>query len=219
VREICLLKLTGWRRGDDGQRAGASRVRIDEGAALGAPFGLWLDAGNELAARPLAQRGDADCEAARGATLLATLKCVSEDRHPAWYLVPRSHRLGINGTVPPLPLVRVEPGALLSVDGEFWLVCSVWQPKPGPAPPEVADRPCPVCGGKLGEAPVVQCPTPLCGRWTHLERPDDPRSEDALNCYLAADCPNCHHPATLDPLFVPDPHEKLLPTHTDEVTC
>jgi len=58
-------------------------------------------------------------------------------------------------------------------------------------------------------APVVQC---ACGRWTHLERPEQPQSPDALNCYLAAGtCGDCGRAATLKPQIVPEPPEKLLP--------
>lgn len=216
MREICFVKLTRCPREDGGRPIGETQARIDERAAMLAPFGLWLDADNRLFARLLAEEAGVERGSENGALLIATLKCLDEDGNPAWYLSPRSRRLGVNGAAPPLPLARLEPGGLLSIDRDFWWISSVWQPKPGPAPAEVADSLCPVCGARLSEAPVVQCPTPHCGRWSHLERGDDPGCEDALNCYLAADCPHCHRPATLDPVFVPEPHQKLLPADSDE---
>jgi hypothetical protein len=141
--------------------------------------------------------------------LVAMLRAAGAGDARVWYLIPRNDALGVNGIAPPLGLVQLDPGAVLSLGTRSWLVVSVQQSQPAPAPAELADRDCPVCGGKLSITPVVQCG---CGRWTHLERPDEPDSRDALNCYLAsAACPDCGRAATLQPQITPEPPEKLVP--------
>ena len=219
MQQICLYKLASWQPPTKDQPAAAEElVRIDEEVAAETAFGLWHDRAGSLRTAALSGGGEAASisEAGKPSPPLAALRCIEEDGTSAWYAAVYSERLGINGTTPPLPLARLEPGALLSIDGHFWLVTSVWQPHPQPAPAEVAASRCPVCGGKLSEAPVVQCPDPNCGRWTHLERPDQPDSGKFLNCYLAApECPECHHATTIDPALVPEPHEKVLPAAHD----
>jgi hypothetical protein len=145
------------------------------------------------------------------ADVVGTVKCTIDEGHPSWYVVPRGCRVGINGSAMPLSLARLEPGTLLSVDRRFYQVCILRQVVPGPAPTNMAESPCPVCGEMLSVAPVVRCGGAGCNRWTHLERPDVPDDPDALNCYLAtgANCPECRAPATLDPIIAPEPHEKL----------
>ena len=157
-----------------------------------------LDEGAQAAA---GQQGDGE--------VVAVLWATGSGATAAWYLLPRSERLAINGLCPPLPLARLEPGGLLGVGRECWMVAAVWQPQPMPAPPELAAKKCPVCGGPLSLAPVVQCGE--CGRWTHLERPDEPNSTEALNCFLAGGmCGECKRPASLAPQITPEPPEKLL---------
>jgi hypothetical protein len=220
---------------------GFDSVRIDQDAAGQQLFGLWIDPDGQLSAAPLHdgednsvdnnkdkkkdnkadskrdnnvdESGDGDEPADGGPELVAGIKCLDEDGTPAWYLAVRGDRLGVNGTTPPLGLVRLEPGSLMSHGRRFWTAAHVWQPEPRGAPEELADQACPVCGLKLSEAPIVQCPGPGCGRRTHLEDPENPDNDDALNCYLATEhqCPDCKHPATLEPIVVPEPHEKLLP--------
>jgi hypothetical protein len=103
---------------------------------------------------------------------------------------------------------------LLSLGDEFWVVSNVWSPEPIVAPPELADKNCPVCGLELGCAPVVAC---LCGNYMHLERPDDPNDPEALNCYLTkAQCGACQRPTGLEPQVVPEIPEALLVAEVDE---
>jgi hypothetical protein len=184
-------------------------ARIDETKAIDQTFGVWLEGNGALNIAPLHHdRPQNSTEQADCGEVLALLRSEKSSGHQKWYLVTRSGRLGLNGITPPLPVAQLRPGALLSIDQQFWLVSTFWKPQPGPAPPEVADKECPVCGAELAQAPVVQC---FCGRWTHLERPEQADDGDALNCYLAApQCADCERPATLDPLLVPEPSEKLL---------
>lgn len=147
--------------------------------------------------------------------LVAEVKCRVEDGAVVWYLVPRSRRLQIDGRRP-YPLARLEPGALLSIDSDFWFVANVWQPRPRPAPEELANRPCPICGATLSVAPVVRCGGHGCGRWTHYERPHEPDG-DFLNCFLATDtCPDCGQPVLAEETLVPEPHDKLLAPASEE---
>ena len=139
-----------------------------------------------------------------GMAVLADVKC--HDGSPGW-LVSRSPRLAVNG-IRPLWLGRLEPGDLFSYGSRHWLVVVEWTPEPQPAPPHLAERPCPVCGGPLGLAPTCQCP--CGGPYCHLENPAAPDDPKALNCYLRAPCGSCKHEHTLQPTLVPEPDEKLL---------
>ena len=196
-------------------------ICIDGVAARNSTIGLYVTQQGGLqvglSAAPAGAGGEQPKPPAlEDAELVAELRCCDEDGTPAWYLVVRSHRLQINGRRP-YPLTRLEPGVLLSIDRCFWLVSYVWQPQPCSVPDELADRSCPVCGGRLSAAPAVQCPGPDCGRWTHFERPEDPEGEEYLNCFLAVDpCPDCGHPAPAEPILVPEPHAKLLTPVGDE---
>jgi hypothetical protein len=212
VRQLCLIRLDGGHSGRSSPSRGPQTVRIDESAAREAAFALWIAAPGELCAILLAGKSRRGDRPAGDAAWVASLKCLDDNGTPAWYAAVRGNRLGINGAASPLALTRLLPGALLSVDTAFWLVSHVWRPVPGPAPPEVAELVCPVCGDKLSRAPVVQCPGAGCNRWTHLERPEQPEDKEALNCYLftGGECPDCHSPATLDPIVAPEPHEKLM---------
>jgi len=192
-------------------------TRIAESAAQNDTLGLFALAEGKLAVMVTAKGNGSGRRPKRpkNAELVAELKCRVEDGIAAWYLAPRSQRLQVNGHRP-YPLARLEPGMLLSIGSDFWLVAKVWQPQPRPAPEELADRCCPVCGAKLSIAPVVQCGGPDCGRWTHYERPDEPDGE-FLNCFLATDtCPDCDQPVMAEATLVPEPHDKLLTTASDE---
>jgi hypothetical protein len=124
-----------------------------------------------------------------------------------WLLVRRDRSLQVNG-IPVLPVVTLEGGSLLAADRKRWLVTSVWKPAPRPAPPEVEDVDCPVCGAPLSAAPVVQCP---CGLYMHLERPNQPDDTQALNCYLlAGSCGTCGRTSNLAPSLLPVPDETLV---------
>jgi len=149
-----------------------------------------------------AETVDQSTHAARVADLLLR----DSTSGPLCYLVPRDQALFLDG-VKPLPLAALTPGSLLSLGPRRWLVTMRCQPKPAPASAELAERKCPVCGGELKLAPIVQCP---CGRYYHLEKPDAGAGEDVLNCYLASACGLCNRPPSLAPVLVPEPPEKLL---------
>src|SRR5207249_3585639 len=125
---------------------------------------------------------------------------------PLCHVVARHPNLRIDGFAP-LPLATLSPGSLVHLGEASWFVTARWQPAPGPAPPELAERKCPVCGGELKLAPVLQC---ICGRYVHLEKPDAPAGVDVLNCALAGPCGLCNRPPRLEPLLSPEPPDKLL---------
>lgn len=216
--------------GDNKQPADARQAfnEMGQGAASAATekgLGLWLGADGTLQVTPLPSSKKSRVRAInrssasshKGRALAAIIKRVTVEGASNWYAVPASDSVGVNGVARPLPLIRLAPGSLFSVGQRFWWVTGVMKPDPQPAPPEIADTLCPICGCKLSAAPVVQCLGPNCGRWTHLERPDEPGSEEALNCYLMADkCGDCLQPNTLDPVLVPEPPAQLFPPHDDE---
>jgi hypothetical protein len=211
MQDLGLLRLNDRSDVQGGRSSDRNLTRIGEKYARDSVLGLYADLQGGLRIVPMDDARMKQASLPNGGDLVAAVKCLEEDGVPAWYFVARSERLRINGCRRSV-LTRVEPGALLSIDRHFWLASFIWQPLPEPVPVELADSYCPVCGGKLSEAPVVQCPGPNCGRWVHFERPDQPETQKFLNCFLAADrCPNCGHPATVDPIVVPEPHEKLLP--------
>jgi len=196
----------------------AQVVRIDVTSGKQSGLGMWCDKDGTLRVSPLDGHGRSSgkptkrrsSRGRKGPRLAVTVKCVLEDSSAAWYGVPQTTDVGVNSLGRPFPLFRLEPGTLFSVGQHCWWVTEAWQLKPQPAPPEIAESPCPVCGSKLSVAPVVHCPGQNCGRWTHLEQPG---SEEALNCYLLSDkCGGCLHPTTLEPVLVPEPPEQLFPS-------
>ena len=135
------------------------------------------------------------------------------DRETVWDLVPCTGELGLNNLPMCLPLANLESGDLLSLGNRFWMAASLWTPEPVDAPDELRDKPCPVCGGQLGLAQVVEC---ACGRWTHLETPSSPHDTASLNCYLAAGkCGGCGRPALLEPQVFPEISDYLAGEWTD----
>jgi len=139
-------------------------------------------------------------------TTVADVKLRDSNNGPLGYLIPRQGELRLDG-VAPLTLAMLHPGTLLSIGARRWFVTTQWQPEPSPAPAELAERKCPVCGGELKLAPVVQC---TCGRYYHLEKPDAAASEPVLNCFLAGACGLCNRPPSLEPVLTPEPPEKLM---------
>ena len=116
-------------------------------------------------------------------------------------LIAAARSVQVNGRRP-FRLAIIQPGDLLSIEDATWMLVKLWRPEPADAPPELAGKPCPVCGGALGLAPVVRH---TCGRWYHFQRPDAPDDVDALNCYLAAgSCSGCSAPLTMEPVAIPD---------------
>lgn len=165
----------------------------------GTPLRLWLQDGGTLAVTPAGETNDS-------ARLIAELYMHPSTNGPVGYLIPRDRSLLVDGATP-LPVAAVNPGSLLAVGRAGWLVTTRWQAVPGPAPAGVAERNCPVCGGPLKLASVVQC---LCGRWYHLEKPGAAEGEAVLNCLLAGPCGLCNREPSLEPVLYPEPPDKLL---------
>lgn len=180
-----------------------STLRVDAESCAPQSLDLWSDDVGCIHTEPHAEG------ALRiGEDLLATLVCriCSATADPHWWLVPKSAVMELNG-IRPLPLATIEPGDLLTAGNRCWLVTMLWTLQPAPAPEHVAARECPVCGGPLSLAPVVRCP---CGRYYHLEKPDDPGDSQSLNCFLTGPCGVCHREASLEPKFLPSAEERLL---------
>jgi hypothetical protein len=172
--------------------------------------GLGLDQEGGLAVAAPAASGESGSPGRL--SLVAELLGQAAQANPSWWLVPRSPALLING-MRPLPLASLQAGDLLAAGAGSWLVTSQWSPEPLPAPAELADRPCPVCGGALRLAPVCQCP---CGRFYHLESPAAKDGDQLLNCYLAGPCGLCGRLPTLEPVLLLEPPEKLWDQDTAE---
>ena len=166
--------------------------------------GLWRDDGGTLRAATPAEDEAGSWE------LLAELAARPTAAGPAWWLAPRCEALTINGAVP-LPLAALEGGDLLAAGSHWWLVATEWAPEPMAAPADLADKPCPVCGGALKLAPVCRCP---CGRYYHLESPQTADGGQALNCDLAGPCGLCGRRPSLEPVLFPEPPAKLLSQET-----
>jgi hypothetical protein len=176
-------------------------------AGTHAAYGLRQATAGKLVAEPLESAETPDDN------YVAILRRETHGDNESWFLLRRSHRVGVNGITPTLPLMVLEPGALLSLEDRFWMASLLWIPTPATAPDDLADKKCPVCGGELKLAPVVKC---LCGRWVHLEKPDTPDDPDALNCFFEGGrCGSCGHPATLAPQVIPEPPAALI-GRTDE---
>jgi hypothetical protein len=163
---------------------------------------LLVDSQGELTVLPAGEATDLP------GTLLAEVAARTSGGTPAWWLAPRSASLLVNGLAP-LALTLLAPGDLLAFAAHWWLTVSQWTPQPGPAPAEMAEKPCPVCGMPLNLAPVAQCP---CGRYYHLEKPEGNEEADALNCFLAGPCRMCSRTPTLAPVLMPEPSAKLAGT-------
>src|SRR5438874_1942951 len=121
-------------------------LALPEPTAGGEPVALWLSSSEGLAA------GVAPGDAAPVAELMPLV----QGGELSWWLAPRAPELLLNGAMP-LPLAALSPGDLLAVGGRWWYVTVEWVPEMMPAPAELADRPCPVCGGALSLAPVCRC--------------------------------------------------------------
>ena len=168
---------------------------------------VWLMEDGTLAVAPAGEipPGEED-------RLLFSLTCLvsSPPGQPVqheWLLLRQDRAVQVNG-IPVLPIAALEPGSLIAAGRKRWLVASLWKPAPRPAPEAVKDVDCPVCGAPLSVAPVVQCP---CGRYMHLERPDQPDDPQALNCYLlAGSCGVCGRTSNLEPSLLPVPDDTLV---------
>ena len=183
------------------RRAPAAPLEIDAPASGTVTYLLSFDSSAQLSASATPSPSHRTNSAQRP---LALLHAAGAGLRRAWALrrsAPTSRsihrrRCRCNGSIP----VRCSPSAQRSGWHAGWCVRG-----PSPAPAEVADKACPVCGAPLSLAVVVQCPN--CLRWTHLEQPG---SDDALNCYMAAGVCSCGRAATLEPQVIPEPSAKLL---------
>ena len=132
------------------------------------------------------------------------------------FLVGAESHVQVNGRRP-FGLTTIQPGDLLAVEGESWLVVQLWRPEPVEAPADFADKPCPLCGGPLALAPVVRH---TCGSFYHFQRPDRPDDVDALNCYAAAGaCSSCAAPLQLDPVVIPAAAEMMFDLEADALSA
>lgn len=124
---------------------------------------------------------------------------------PEAVVVPSSagERLLFNG-VPPFKLGVIGPGDILSVAGEDWLVARRLRAEPGPAPPEIASKSCPVCGMPLA---LAACVMHRCGAYMHLSRGSGGGEGDGdLDCYLrSSTCTACGGAIRPGDELIPDP--------------
>jgi hypothetical protein len=172
-----------------------------------ATYALKIQANGRLSAERVQHDFSLDAADRVSDDVVAFARHCCNSRDTTWAFVACASSIWING-VSPLAVAVLEPGALLAIGDRFWLISSLWQPEAVEAPADLRDKPCPVCGGELGIAPVVQCG---CGRWTHLENAAVPDNEDALNCFMAADsCGGCGRPALLEPQMFPEVSDRLV---------
>lgn len=166
------------------------------------PFALRLGNDGDLISEPIGPNQRVPSLTSGDSSIAALMCCKSSGSKPSWLLIACSNCIGLNGQTPLLPITAIELGDLLTIEDRGWMVSSLWRPVPVDAPAELRDKPCPVCGGALGVARVVEC---TCGRWSHLENPDDADDPKALNCFLTAGvCGECGRRASLEPQLVPD---------------
>jgi hypothetical protein len=182
--------------------AGAAILPVLVPLAVGSPMSLIADADGGLSVRPSSDVAD------EPGTLLAELKSRPSNGSDGWWLAARSRRLTVNGLLP-FALTLLSPGDLLAFDEHWWMTVSEWKAQTQPAPAEMAEKPCPVCGMALNIAPVVQCP---CGRFYHLENAEASDPAEVLNCFLAGPCRMCNRQPSLTPVLMPEPPAKLLGT-------
>ncbi len=100
----------------------------------------------------------------------------------------------------------LEGGDLLAAGTHWWLAADESAPEPAAAPAELADKPCPVCGGALKLAPVCRCPLlkvnvepnyPLISVRVYDLRPEAPAV--CLECQMTdAQYAAQRHPASCD---------------------
>jgi hypothetical protein len=197
----------------DAAGGGPHPLAIAESPGTDSSYILHLGADGALTATPIEPAGDLNISDGGAGTPIAALRFCGGLATPSWGFVTGNGGAAINGSAP-LPSAVLEPGDLLAFGDRVWHVSSLWQPEPLDAPDELRDKPCPVCGGELGLAPVVQCG---CGRWTHLENAAEPNDKDALNCFLAATtCGGCGRSAALEPQMFPEVPDVLAIESVDE---
>lgn len=181
-------------------------VSIDYTADQKAAFSVRLDNGQLAVSMTCERKGRGD--------QIARFCYQPIDGGGEWFIVDPTHQFSINDQ-PTLGIQRFAPGDLLGRGLQSWFVTQRVSPQPIEAPASIREKICPMCGDKLGAAPVVEC---SCGRFLHLENPADPADEAALNCFLVARvCGSCGQPTTLEPRLVPEPPPQLQPYHDDEL--
>ncbi len=179
-----------------------SELRIAEPAAGCATIALYCDPDGVLHAQSVDGDGCGEISTAvANAALLGYLRYVDRDGAGDWLFVGHHRQLGLNGVSPPLPVMAIEPGALLSFRGDFWHCAQEWTPEVATPPEHLRERPCPVCGAPLSAAPAVEC---LCGCWTHLQKPEAPEDTEALNCFLHVGTCQCQRKTSLAPRKEPE---------------
>jgi hypothetical protein len=106
----------------------------------------------------------------------------------------------LNG-IRPLGLGVLGPGDVLSVGGENWLAVRRFRAEPGPAPPEVASKSCPVCGMALS---LAACAMHHCGVFMHFSGGGEGSGD--LDCYVrSSTCTACGGTIAAGEELIPDP--------------
>ena len=198
MKTLCLHPLRSNTKSQNGSSLAFVSISSDD--CVESPLILWVDRHARLRVSPAAKLRRKD----RG---IARLLYRESNANSKWLFAPSSDGIVHNG-IRPLPLAIVEPGDVLAFGKLSWLTSELWRPVPALAPEAVAEKECSVCGAALKLAAVIQCP---CGRYYHLERPEQPDDPEALNCYLTAGmCGLCQRKPSLDPQFLPVPPEELI---------
>jgi hypothetical protein len=197
----------------DVQHSAVGPLTVCETPGIGASYALRLSVAHNLTGELLADAVEASPTIDVSEPIIALLRYCGDVTNSTWVFVMCANGVALNGSSP-LPAVVVEPGALLAIGDLFWQIASLWQPEPVETPAELRDKPCPVCGGELGLAQVVQCG---CGRWTHLENASAPNDKDALNCFIAAGaCGGCGRSAVLEPQISPEISDRICVDSLDD---
>jgi hypothetical protein len=199
MKTLCLHSVQSVKRADS---TDPHYLLISSDDCGETPLVLWMTKAGEL------RIDSAKQVRPKNNRLASLLYRESANSNSQWLLAPMSSRVMHNG-IRPLSLAIIEPGDVLAFENQRWLTTELWRPIPAPAPQAVAEKECSVCAGPMKLAPVIQCP---CGRYYHLEHPDNPDDPQALNCYLTAGmCGLCERKPSLDPQFLPLPPEELIP--------
>jgi hypothetical protein len=190
----------------DSRNGQVAPTQIGDTPRVGESYALRLVEDGELKAIHIKHKEELSAADLNGGDVVAHVRRCPVSHNSVWVFVRCAGNVALNG-LPPLAAAVLEPGDLLAIGDRSWLIASVWQPEAVDAPAEVRDKPCPVCGGALGIAPVVQCG---CGRWAHLENASAPHDSNALNCYLAVGtCGGCGRRASLEPQVFPEVFDRL----------
>lgn len=171
-----------------------------------ADFELWVDGAQRPRLLPVGGADpDTSLSADPAAIPAARLRVVSPCSYalpPTAFLTPLSKDLYVNGARP-FGLKLVKPGDMIALRRTHLLLVRRFRASPQVAPPELADKFCPVCGLLLSAASICMC---ACGVWSHLQNPaGDPSSETELNCFLASPSCSCGRDKHLEEELIPNP--------------